>query len=85
MSIYQELCNVISTFDSKGNRLYGHRRSDLHDCSSKYVTIEIGTEGWEREFEKLPIIESEYFAVMSHHDAFGMSILLMTIFIRILI
>lgn len=57
---YQELCNVISTFDSKGNRLYGHRRSDLHDCSSKYVTIEIGTEGWEREFEKLPIIESEY-------------------------
>jgi len=57
---YKEILDIINTFDPKGKRLMGNRRSDTKVESEKYVTIEIGTEGWEREFERLPIIESEY-------------------------
>lgn len=57
---YEEILEVINSYDPKGNRLMGHRRADLAQHSEKYVSIEIGTEGWEGEFEDLPIIESEY-------------------------
>ena len=57
---YKEILAIIDEFDPKGKRLMGNRRSDTKTESEKYVTIEIGTEGWEREFESLPIVESEY-------------------------
>ena len=57
---YQEILDIINTYDPKGKRLMGNRRSDLKIESEKYVTIEVGTEGWQREFASLPIIESEY-------------------------
>jgi len=57
---YQEILDVIDTYDPKGKRLMGHRRADVALDSEKYVTIEIGTEGWEREYAHLPLVESEY-------------------------
>ena len=57
---YQEILDIIHQFDPKGKRLMGHRRSDLKTESEQYVSIEVGTEGWQREFSSLPIIESEY-------------------------
>ncbi|SFD27875.1 glycoside hydrolase family 2 protein [Algibacter pectinivorans] len=57
---YKEILEVINTFDPKGKRLMGNRRADVKNDSEGYVSIEIGTEGWEREYENLPIIESEY-------------------------
>lgn len=57
---YQEILDVIAEFDPKSKRLMGNRRSDTKNYSNKYVSIEVGTEGWEREFAELPIIESEY-------------------------
>jgi beta-galactosidase len=57
---YQEILDVITTFDPKGKRLMGNRRADVKNDSEGYVTIEIGTEGWEREYPDLPLIESEY-------------------------
>lgn len=58
---YEQMLEVIKSFDPKGKRLFGNRRSDLNDDSKKYVTVEVGTEGWERELDNLPIVESEYF------------------------
>ncbi|OHX64492.1 glycoside hydrolase family 2 protein [Flammeovirga pacifica] len=57
---YEEILKVIATYDPNGKRLMGNRRADLEDHSKDYVTIEIGTEGWEGEMDNLPIIESEY-------------------------
>ncbi|WP_282122046.1 glycoside hydrolase family 2 protein [Algibacter mikhailovii] len=57
---YQEILEVINTFDPKGKRLMGNRRADVKNDSEGYVSIEIGTEGWEREYPNLPLIESEY-------------------------
>jgi beta-galactosidase len=57
---YQEILDVINIFDPKGKRLMGNRRADVKNDSEGYVTIEIGTEGWEREYPDLPLIESEY-------------------------
>ncbi len=57
---YKEILNIINTYDPKGKRLMGNRRADLKPESEKYVTMEVGTEGWEREFPNLPIVESEY-------------------------
>lgn len=57
---YKELTNIINTYDGKSKRLLGNRRADLKPESGKYVTMEVGTEGWEREFPDLPIVESEY-------------------------
>lgn len=57
---YQEILDVINTFDPKGKRLMGNRRADVKNDSEGYVTIEIGTEGWEREYPDLPLVESEY-------------------------
>ncbi|MFY0606452.1 MAG: DUF4982 domain-containing protein [Cyclobacteriaceae bacterium] len=57
---YEEILETIKRFDPKGKRLMGNRRADVSDVSEKYVTIEIGTEGWEGEYTHLPIIESEY-------------------------
>ncbi|GAL88690.1 beta-galactosidase [Jejuia pallidilutea] len=57
---YKEILNAIETFDPKGKRLMGNRRADVKNDSDGYVSIEIGTEGWEREYPDLPIIESEY-------------------------
>lgn len=57
---YEEILDVIAEYDPKGNRLMGNRRSDTKNYSNKYVSIEVGTEGWEREFAELPLIESEY-------------------------
>lgn len=57
---YKEILDIINTYDPNGKRLMGNRRSDTKVESEKYVTIEIGTEGWEREFESLPVVESEY-------------------------
>ncbi|WP_298551326.1 sugar-binding domain-containing protein [uncultured Algibacter sp.] len=57
---YQEILDVINTFDPNGKRLMGNRRADNAPWSEKYVSIEIGTEGWEGEYPNLPIIESEY-------------------------
>ncbi|WP_372772736.1 sugar-binding domain-containing protein [Mangrovibacterium sp.] len=57
---YEQILDVINTYDSKGKRLMGNRRADLADHSVNYVSIEIGTEGWEGEFTNLPIVESEY-------------------------
>ncbi|WP_089382867.1 glycoside hydrolase family 2 protein [Lutibacter agarilyticus] len=57
---YEEILDIIKTYDPNGKRLMGNRRSDTKTESEDYVTIEVGTEGWEREFPGLPIIESEY-------------------------
>ena len=57
---YKEILEIIDEFDPNGKRLMGNRRSDTKTESEKYVTIEVGTEGWEREFASLPIVESEY-------------------------
>ncbi|KAA1259086.1 Beta-galactosidase [Rubripirellula obstinata] len=57
---YQQILDVIETYDPKGKRLMGNRRADVKLESEKYVTIEIGTEGWEREYAHLPLVESEY-------------------------
>jgi beta-galactosidase len=57
---YKEILDVINTFDPKGKRLMGNRRADVKNDSEGYVSIEIGTEGWEREYPDLPLIESEY-------------------------
>lgn len=57
---YEEILKLINTYDPQGLRLMGNRRADVSDVSEKYVTIEIGTEGWEGEFAELPIVESEY-------------------------
>jgi beta-galactosidase len=57
---YEEILEVINTFDPNGKRLMGNRRADVKTDSEGYVTIEIGTEGWEREYPDLPIVESEY-------------------------
>ena len=57
---YEQILEVINTYDPKGKRLMGNRRADVADCSEKYVSIEVGTEGWEGEYTNLPIIESEY-------------------------
>ena len=59
-SNYEDILEAIATFDPKGKRLMGNRRSDVKLESESYVTIEIGTEGWEREYAHLPIVESEY-------------------------
>ncbi|WP_016954237.1 glycoside hydrolase family 2 protein [Catenovulum agarivorans] len=57
---YKDILAAIAEFDPKGNRLMGNRRADVKLASKDYVTIEVGTEGWEREYAHLPIIESEY-------------------------
>ena len=57
---YKEILNIINEYDPKGKRLMGNRRADVKNDSEGNVTIEIGTEGWEREYPDLPIIESEY-------------------------
>lgn len=57
---YQEILDIINTYDPNGKRLMGARRSDTKPELEKYLSIEIGTEGWEREFANLPIVESEY-------------------------
>ena len=57
---YEQILDVINTYDPKGKRLMGNRRADVKNDSEKYISIEIGTEGWQREYAHLPIIESEY-------------------------
>lgn len=57
---YKEILEVIKTYDPNGKRLMGNRRADVKNDSEGYVSIEIGTEGWEREYANLPLIESEY-------------------------
>ncbi len=57
---YEQILDIIYDYDPNGYRLMGNRRADVKDCSEKYVSIEIGTEGWEGEYTNLPIIESEY-------------------------
>ena len=57
---YKEILNVINTYDPNGKRLMGNRRADVKNDSEGYVSIEIGTEGWEREYSNLPLVESEY-------------------------
>lgn len=57
---YKEILKVIKKFDPNGKRLMGNRRADVKNDSEGYVSIEIGTEGWEREYVDLPIVESEY-------------------------
>lgn len=59
-SHYKEILDIINRFDPNGKRLMGNRRADVKNDSEGYVSIEIGTEGWEREYPDLPIIESEY-------------------------
>lgn len=57
---YEQILDVIDTYDPHGKRLMGNRRADVKLGSEKFVSIEIGTEGWEGEFPDLPIVESEY-------------------------
>jgi beta-galactosidase len=57
---YEEILEVINTYDPKGKRLMGNRRADVKTDSEDYISIEIGTEGWEREYPNLPLVESEY-------------------------
>ncbi len=59
-SNYQNILDTIAMFDPHGNRLMGNRRADVKLESEKYISIEVGTEGWEREYPHLPLIESEY-------------------------
>ncbi len=51
----KKFLDIIKTFDPKGNRLMGNRRADVKNDSEGYVSIEVGTEGWEREYPDLPI------------------------------
>lgn len=57
---YEDILAIIEQYDPQGKRLMGNRRADNAACSEKYISIEIGTEGWEGEYPNLPIIESEY-------------------------
>ncbi|AJR04491.1 sugar-binding domain-containing protein [Siansivirga zeaxanthinifaciens] len=57
---YEQILDIINTFDPNGKRLMGNRRADNAAVSENYISIEIGTEGWEGEYPNLPIIESEY-------------------------
>jgi len=57
---YEEIVKIINTYDPHGNRLLGNRRAEVKPNAAKYVTMEVGTEGWNREFPNLPIVESEY-------------------------
>lgn len=57
---YQDILDVIDTYDPKGERLMGNRRADVKLDSADFISIEVGTEGWEREYPDLPLIESEY-------------------------
>ncbi len=57
---YKDIVAAIDEFDPNGGRLLGHRRADVKLSSKDYITIEVGTEGWEREYPDLPVIESEY-------------------------
>lgn len=57
---YEEILKVIKTYDPAGKRLMGNRRADVKTDSENYISIEIGTEGWQREYAHLPLIESEY-------------------------
>ncbi len=57
---YEQILSVINQYDPKGKRLMGNRRVDNAKCSGDYISIEIGTEGWEGEYPNLPIVESEY-------------------------
>ncbi len=57
---FEQLTSIINEFDPHGNRLLGNRRADVNAKSGNYITIEVGTEGWKREFPNLPIVESEY-------------------------
>ena len=57
---YEEILEIINRYDPKGNRLMGNRRADVKNDSEEYISIEIGTEGWQREYAHLPLIESEY-------------------------
>ncbi len=57
---YEQELNIINKYDPKGERLLGNRRAEVGKNAANYVTIEIGTEGWNREFPNLPIVESEY-------------------------
>ena len=57
---YEEILKIINSYDPNGKRLMGNRRADNAAVSEKYISIEIGTEGWEGEYPELPIIESEY-------------------------
>jgi len=57
---YEQILDIINTYDPKGKRLMGNRRADVKNDSEKYISVEIGTEGWQREFANVPIVESEY-------------------------
>lgn len=57
---YEEILEVINTYDPHGKRLMGNRRADVKTDSEKYISVEVGTEGWQREYAHLPLIESEY-------------------------
>lgn len=57
---YAEIVEIINTYDPHGKRLLGNRRAEVKPRAANYVTIEVGTEGWNREFPHLPIVESEY-------------------------
>ncbi len=57
---YKEILNIIKTYDPHGKRLMGNRRADVKEDSEPYISIEVGTEGWQREYAHLPLIESEY-------------------------
>ncbi len=57
---FEQITSIMKEFDPQGNRLLGNRRAEVKDKASDYVTIEVGTEGWKREFPNLPIVESEY-------------------------
>lgn len=59
-SNYQDILDVIERFDPHGKRLMGNRRADVKLESEEFINIEVGTEGWEREYPHLPLIESEY-------------------------
>ena len=59
-SNYRDILDAIATFDPHGNRLMGNRRADVKLESEEFISIEVGTEGWEREYPHLPLIESEY-------------------------
>ncbi len=60
-SHFVDLTASINTFDPHGLRLLGNRRADVKKAAAdNHVTIEVGTEGWDREFPNLPIVESEY-------------------------
>jgi len=58
---FQQVTDIINTYDPNGKRLLGNRRAEVKAHADKFVTIEVGTEGWERKFPQLPIVESEYF------------------------